>query len=118
MDELLLLFGSVVVVVTDAVLVTCVPLLTLALTLATTVMVSEWPLGKFALTLAVMVMVSEWPLGKVAMVSVTWLPLLLSVKVSEPAVWACVTKVSVLGNRSESDTLWASLGPLLVITIV
>src|SRR5437588_300754 len=51
------------------------------------------------------------------MVSVIALPLWVSVKVG-PDVWLCDTKVSPAGNVSVRDTVWASLGPLLVTEIV
>ena len=74
-EELLLRFGSGVLLLTEAVSLIWVPLPTLALTVAVTVKVSEWPLGK------------------IAIVSLTWLAVLLRLKTSEPA-WLCATNVS------------------------
>ncbi len=53
-----------------------------------------------------------------AIVSLTVLKLLLRLKTSGPPVWLCDTNVSVLGTTSDSVTLWALLGPLLVTVIV
>jgi hypothetical protein len=100
-DELLLELGSLVVLLTVATLLICVPLATVAL------------------IVTLMVNVSELPLGTVALVSVIVLVVLLKLRLkgSVPLVWLCDTNVSLAGNMSDNDTLWASLGPLLVTVI-
>src|SRR5438105_389422 len=99
-DELLLELASLVVLLTVATLLICVPLAALVLIVTG------------------MVKVSDVPLGTVAMVSLTLLPVLPSVNMSAPPVWLCDTNVSVLGRRSDSVTLWASLGPKFITVMV
>ena len=100
-DELLLELASLVVLLTVATLLICVPL------------------AAVVLIMTRMVNVSELPLGTVAVVSVIVLFMLLKLRLngSVPPVWLCDTNVSLAGNMSDNDTLWASLGPLLVIVI-
>ncbi len=100
-DELLVELGSLVVLLTVAVLLICVPLATVVL------------------IITVIVNVSELPLGTVALVSVIVLVILLKPRLngSVPLVWLCDTNVSLAGNMSDNCTLWASLGPLLVTVI-
>src|SRR5580704_15666903 len=88
---LLVVLGSNEVVLTVAVLVMVVPPVPLLIVTVIT---------KVALAVA----------ARLLMVSVTWLPLLLSVKVG-PRVWVCDTKVVPVGSRSLRVTLVAGSGP-------
>ena len=88
-------FGSLVLLLMEA------PLLTLEL------------LGTLELIVTTMVMVAAAPAGKVAIVSESTLPVRFNAN-EGPAVCCCATNVSLAGSVSFTDTLWASLGPLFV----
>src|SRR5260370_1282758 len=87
---LFVVFGSVVLLLIVAVLVIVVP-----------------AVPALMLTVITKVALPPAPDGRVAMVSVTWLPLLLSVNAG-PADWLCVTNVVPAGSRSLRVTLAAA----------
>src|SRR5579862_3028163 len=94
-DELFVVEDSGVEVDAEAVLLTTVPTATLELTVVT------------------IVRTADDPAGSVAMVSLTEFPAFDRVSAG-PALCACETKARLDGRRSASDTVCASLGPLLV----
>jgi hypothetical protein len=82
-----------------------------ALTLAVSLMVL--PTVAFEGTLAMTLIVAVAPAARVPILSLTALPLLLSVNAG-PELSDCETNVTPLGSVSASATVWASLGPLFV----
>src|SRR5947199_206180 len=99
--------GSVVRAETLAVLSMALPAKRAALAWAVTVMLAEAPAGRVGVITG-----TAWTAGKSAIVSVIWLPVLLSWKPT-PDVFAWPTSVRPAGKRSFSTTLGAKLGPAL-----